>query len=119
MRKFLTGVFLYMSILVGFSACQRAQICPAYQSTFIFDDSVRYKMFSRFEPNMRDPKPKPDIERTWYGVVKKQSKRKREKEMAIVEMRNVFPPDSFTVETNATDITPNDEPLDRGGRNQR
>lgn len=118
MKNLLIGVFLFFAVLASMSSCQRAHICPAYQSTFIFDDSARYKMFSRFEPNMRDPKPKPDIERTWFGIIKPKSKRKKEKEMAIVQMENVYPPDSFAIETNATDITPSDEPLQRGGRNQ-
>lgn len=105
--KVIKGLFVCV-VLAGMllQSCQERMICPAYQSTFIMDEEVRYQLFSRFEHDSI-PKPYAGVNKTTYGLIKPLAKKKRERQMAIVAMRNVLPPkkeDSLT--TSATDITP-------------
>lgn len=94
-------------------SCQERMICPAYQSTFIFDEETRYQLFTRFEKDSI-PKDYKGVNKTTYGLIKPQSRKKRERELATVAMRNVMPvkkDDSLT--TSATDITPIKRELNR------
>lgn len=104
--KVVKGLFIVITIVMALQSCQERMICPAYQSTFIFDDEVRYELFSRFEKDSV-PKPFNGVDKTTFGLIKRMPRKKREQQMAIVAMRNVLPPakeDSLT--TSATDITP-------------
>jgi hypothetical protein len=104
--KVLKGVFVLFLLTVLASGCQERMICPAYQSTFIFDEEVRYQLFTRFEADSM-PKQYAGVDKNLFGLIKKQPKKKKERQMATVAMRNILPPsvtDSFT--TSATDISP-------------
>ncbi len=104
--KLVKGLFVVLIAAMSTQSCQERMVCPAYQSTFIFDDEVRYDLFSRFEKDTV-PKAYAGVNKTTFGLIKRLSRKKREQQMAIVAMKNVLPPakeDSLT--TTATDITP-------------
>lgn len=106
MIKVAKGLLMVLLVAMALQSCQERMICPAYQSTFIFDDEVRYELFSRFEKDSV-PKAFNGVNKTTFGLIKRMPRKKREQQMAIVAMRNVLPPateDSLT--TSATDITP-------------
>jgi hypothetical protein len=105
--KVIKGLFVLICLAaVLLQSCQEKMICPAYQSTFILDDEARYELFSRFEHDSV-PKPYAGVPKSTFGLIKPLTKKKRERQMAIVAMRNILPvkkEDSLT--TSATDITP-------------
>lgn len=105
--KVIKGLFILVFLAVMLlQSCQERMICPAYQSTFIMDEEVRYQLFSRFEHDSV-PKTFNGVRKNTYGLIEPMAKKKRERQMATVAMRNILPPkkqDSLT--TSATDITP-------------
>ena len=66
-------------------------VCPAYQSTYILDDSVRSYFFSRFDTDSL-PKHYGRVEKSDWGLVKKKNKSEKLREMRTVAMQNVLPP---------------------------
>jgi hypothetical protein len=86
------SVMLFI-VIIGFLAvsCQERMVCPAYQSTYILDDSVRSNFFSRFEPDTI-PKRYGRVEKSDWGLVKNKSKSARLREIRTVAMKNVLPP---------------------------
>jgi hypothetical protein len=80
-------------VTIGFLAisCQERMVCPAYQSTYILDDSVRSYFFSRFEPDTV-PKRYGRVEKSDWGLVKNKSRSARLRELRTVAMKNVLPP---------------------------
>ena len=84
-------VFIFSSILaLGLSACNRGVICPAFQSTFIQDDSVRLAKFSMMGP---DSLPKTFItDKSRVGIMQHSSYSKDDNSMKIVTMEIIFPP---------------------------
>ena len=73
------------------ASCQERMVCPAYQSTYILDDSVRSYFFSRFESDSL-PKRYGRVEKSNWGLVKHKSKSARLREIRTVAMKNVLPP---------------------------
>ncbi|MFY0654119.1 MAG: hypothetical protein JXQ96_18925 [Cyclobacteriaceae bacterium] len=65
-------IFYTILLVIGFSAfsCKDKVICPAFQSTYILNDSIRTARFSMFDP---DSLPKMQIasRRNKYGISKK------------------------------------------------
>lgn len=66
-------------------------VCPAYQSTYILDDSVRSYFFSRFETDSL-PKRYGRVEKSDWGLAKRKSKSEKLREIRTVAMQNVLPP---------------------------
>lgn len=87
------GVYIVMAVVSLFflASCQERMVCPAYQSTYILDDSVRALFFSRFEPDSL-PKRFGRVEVAQNGLVKKKSRQERLRIMRTVAMENVVPP---------------------------
>lgn len=84
--------FLLAGIVVlVLASCQERMVCPAYQSTYILDDSVRSMFFSRFESEDM-PKRYGKVHKTGYGLVKKKSKSGKLREMRTVAMKDILPP---------------------------
>ncbi len=111
--KVIKGLFALLTIVLILQSCQERMICPAYQSTFILDDEVRYQLFTRFEKDSI-PKEYAGVKKSSYGLIEPMGRKKRERSMAIVAMRTVMPAkteDSLT--TSATDITPLRRELER------
>ena len=79
----------FISILI-LSACHRGMICPAFQSSFILDDSVRMIQFSVLQP---DSLPKEFLtDKGRFGVIESLSYPKKYNSMKTVPMVTVFPP---------------------------
>ena len=72
-------------------ACQERMVCPAYQSTYILDDSVRAVFFSRFESDSM-PKRFGKVAKTKYGIIRRKKERDKLREIRTVAMKNVLPP---------------------------
>jgi hypothetical protein len=65
-------------------------ICPAFQSSFILDDSVRYAHFSHFGP---DSLPKTYLTaKNRYGIIEEISDLQKQQTFKTVEMVTIFPP---------------------------
>ena len=104
--KVIKGLFIVIASGLLAQSCQEKMICPAYQSTFILDEEVRYQLFTRFEKDSM-PKEYAGVNKSTYGLITPKSKKKRERQMAIVSMKTIMPvkkEDSLT--TSATDIAP-------------
>lgn len=85
---YVLGVVFMMGFL---ASCQERMVCPAYQSTYIFDDSVRSMFFSRFDVDST-PKRYGRVERNQFGLIKKDKKRDKLREMRTIAMKDVLPP---------------------------
>jgi hypothetical protein len=75
---------------VSLSSCQDKLACPAYQSYFILNDSVRYQKFSHF---LSDSLPKNDlkVKKNKDGIIVLASFRSKEKSLESVPYETVFP----------------------------
>ena len=86
------------------ASCQERMVCPAYQSTYILDDSVRSYFFSRFEADST-PKRYAKVERTPFGLVKKDKNSEKLRELRTVSMKDILPakkePDSVLTRTRS------------------
>ena len=91
MCKQLSVVLLLFIFCLMAASCQERMVCPAYQSTYILDDSVRSYFFSRFESDSL-PKRYGRVEKSNWGLVKHKSKSARLREIRTVAMKNVLPP---------------------------
>ena len=75
-------------ILLALGSCADKMICPAYQSSFIYDKEVLRKKFSYFES---DSVPKViTASKTKYLIAVPESYRKRYRKMQTVEMRPIY-----------------------------
>lgn len=85
---YVLGLVFLMSLL---ASCQERMVCPAYQSTYILNDSVRSQFFSRFE---RDSLPKryAKVDKTAYGLIRKSRKSEKLREIRTVAMKDILPP---------------------------
>ena len=82
------GLFLALSV-IQFS-CRRKVVCPAFQSTYILNDSVRHQRFSLFG---RDTIPRYDywVSKNRYGVVERTPYKRKFEEMKTIPMETIFP----------------------------
>lgn len=85
---YVLGAVFCMCMLVS---CQERMVCPAYQSTYILDDSVRSLFFSRFDVD-NVPKRYAKIDRTPFGLIKKDKKSDKLRDMRTIAMKDVVPP---------------------------
>jgi hypothetical protein len=89
----IAGIFVLLA-----SSCTQKLICPAYQSSFIYDKETLRKKFSYFK---EDSTPKIlTASKTKYLVAVPESYRKKMRGLKTVEMKPVYPviPDSLKVE---------------------
>jgi hypothetical protein len=90
---------LIAGLLIFFaSSCTQKMICPAYQSSFIYDKEVLRKKFSYFK---EDSTPKIlTASKTKYLVAVPESYRKKMRGLKTVEMKPVYPviPDSLKLD---------------------
>lgn len=87
------GMYVLGAVLIVamFSSCQERMVCPAYQSTYILDDSVRSTFFSRFEADST-PKRYAKVDRTQFGLIKKDKKSDKLRKMRTIAMKDILPP---------------------------
>jgi len=74
------------------SACHRGMICPAFQSSFILDDSVRTEHFSLFKADTSFTPKQFITDKSRYGIIDEISYSKRYNDIKTVQMVTVFPP---------------------------
>lgn len=95
-------VFLYVvGVIALLSACTQRLVCPAYQSSFIYDQEALKKKFSYFQ---EDSTPKIlTASKSKYLIAVPESYRKKYRKMQTVEMKPIYPviPDSLKVEEGA------------------
>ena len=103
----------YVFILLTLSACNRGMICPAFQSSFILDDSVRLAEFSLFEGDTAAFAPKEFItDKSRYGIMADISYPKKYNTIKTIEMVTVFPPGEPVSEDSAyVDPLNSDDPM--------
>lgn len=79
-------------IIISFvaSACSRGVICPAFQSSFILNDSIRDVTFSMFGP---DSLPKTYLTaKNNFGIIEQQTRREKNNEIKTIEMVTIYDP---------------------------
>lgn len=81
---------LFVLCLV-FYACKDNVVCPAFQSTYILDDSIRLAKYSYFA-NDSTPKFAMVPKRTKYGINKHQSLFRKNYELMTAPKKNVLAP---------------------------
>lgn len=96
----LSGLFL----LLALSACHRGMICPAFQSSFIMDDSVRTAIFSPFGG---DSLPKEVmVDKSRYGIIHELTYAEKSNAIKSIEMQLVFPPGLPMTDSTALFVPP-------------
>ena len=86
-------------VLLTLSACHRGMICPAFQSSFIQDDSVRMAIFSPFQG---DSLPKElAVDKGRYGIINGVTYYDKANSMKTIEMQLVFPAGLPPVDSSA------------------
>lgn len=97
----LRALLLLIGFILLLGACTQRMICPAYQSSFIYDKETLRKKFSYFK---EDSTPKIlTASKSKYLIAVPESYRQKFKKMQTVEMKPVFPviPDSLKVDKDA------------------
>lgn len=92
----IAGLFILLA-----SSCTQKMICPAYQSSFIYDKETLRKKFSYFK---EDSTPKIlTASKSKYLIAVPESYRKKMRGLKTVEMKPVYPviPDSLKVDQDA------------------
>jgi hypothetical protein len=87
---------LWLAIFVLGVSCTQKMICPAYQSSFIYDKESLRKKFSYFKEDST-PKNLYTASKSKYLVAVPESYRKKTRSLQTVEMTPIFPviPDSL------------------------
>lgn len=95
------GILLVLVLFALLSACTQRLICPAYQSSFIYDQETLRKKFSYFR---EDSTPKVlTASKNRYLIAVPESYRKKYRRLQTVEMKPVYPviPDSLKEDKGA------------------
>lgn len=72
------------------SACHRGVICPAFQSSFILNDSIRDVTFSMFGP---DSLPKTYLTaKSNVGIIENQTRKEKTNSIKTIEMVTIYDP---------------------------
>lgn len=88
-------------ILFAFYSCKDKVICPAFQSTYILDDSMRMAYFSPFLGDSL-PRETAMVRKSKYGIIKKDPYLVKNYKLKTSPMENVLRPpeeDTTSVET--------------------
>ena len=88
--KLANTVLIGILLIGALSACHRGMICPAFQSSFIQDDSVRMVVFSPFQTDSL-PKLVP-VNKNSFGIIEPLTYAQKINSFKTVEMMLVFPP---------------------------
>jgi len=97
-----------LTLLLLLDACHRGMICPAYQSSFILDDSVRNAHFSLFEGDTSFTPKQFLTDKDQYGIMEKMRYQKKYNTLKTVEMITVFPPGG-SLSQDSTYVNPLDQ----------
>lgn len=99
--------YLLLLVFAGLLSCKSNVICPAFQSTYILDDSLRLLAFSPFGADSM-PKYGSWVKKNKNGIIAPEPYWRKNYEMRIVRMENQLPPPAV----DATRIV--DEPIIAG-----
>ena len=92
------AVFASILLMLALSACHRGMICPAFQSSFIMDDSVRTAIFSPFSDSL----PKEFVvSKSKYGIINELTYVEKTNAIKNIEMQLVFPPGLPEIDSTA------------------
>lgn len=85
------------------SSCQDKLICPAFQSTYVFDDGERAALFSLFSEDSI-PKKKLVVKKNRHGIIVKIRYLKKIENFRTVKMKNIYPEDTAVMALAEQDI---------------
>ena len=88
-------VFTLVILVMWLTGCKDKVICPAFQSTYILDDSLRYLHFSLFDTNMQPKMTASLSKKNRYGVMKRDPMFIKNYKLKTSPMENVLTPDSL------------------------
>ncbi len=83
--------FLFVLSIAGLLSCKSNYICPAFQSTYILDDSLRLLAFSPFGADSM-PKYGPRVRKDKNGIIVHESYYRKNYELRTVKMQNQYVP---------------------------
>jgi hypothetical protein len=85
-------IFLILFIVASIclSACQSRMICPAFQSSFIYNDLKREKLFAYFGEDSL-PAVQINPQKSKFGIIEAFSKRKKKEKIRVVKMERIYP----------------------------
>lgn len=104
------ALLLCVGLIILLASCTQKLICPAYQSSFIYDKETLRKKFSYFK---EDSTPKIyTASKSKYLIAVPESYRKKMRGLKSVEMKPVYPikPDSLKEDGDALVLAERDEP---------
>lgn len=83
--------FLFVLSIAGMLSCKSNYICPAFQSSYILDDSLRLLAFSPFGADSM-PKYGPRVRKDKNGILVHESYYRKNYELRTVKMQNQYVP---------------------------
>lgn len=83
--------FLIVLLIAGLFSCKSNIICPAFQSTYILDDSLRLMAFSPFDAD-EQPKGGQMVRKNKNGIIDHDPYWRKNYELRVVRMENQFLP---------------------------
>ncbi len=90
MKVFGSTIKYIIIISIVATACHRGVICPAYQSSFILNDSIRDITFSMFGP---DSLPKNYLTaKNQFGIIETQTPREKSNSIKTIDMVTIYDP---------------------------
>lgn len=92
------GLLIPLIFLILAVSCSQKKICPAYQSSFIYDKEALKKNFSYFDEDA-NPRVFASASKNKYLVAVPESYRKKYQRLQTIEMKMVYPsePDSLAL----------------------
>ena len=98
-------LWLALIALIALGSCTQKMICPAYQSSFIYDKDALRKKFSYFKEDST-PKLMYTASKDRYLVAVPETYRKKNRSLQTVEMAPVFPviPDSLKLNKGSDEL---------------
>ncbi|MEQ8811997.1 MAG: hypothetical protein RIE59_23220 [Imperialibacter sp.] len=89
--RYRSGLYFLIVVITiaGLISCKSNQICPAFQSTFILDDSLRMLAFSPFGPDSM-PKYGPWVKKNKNGIITRDPYLVKNYNLKTVKMENQF-----------------------------
>lgn len=93
---FIHKYVLFVILLgLGLAACSQSATCPAFQSSFILDDSLRDARFSYFnEDSVPDDDKFKFNGKNKFGIALNMKTEEKEKWRAILKKETIFPPNT-------------------------
>jgi hypothetical protein len=90
------GFLVIIAVFALLSACTQRMICPAYQSSFIYDKEALRQQFSYFKDDST-PRTFLTVNKDKYLIAVPESYRKTYRKMQTIEMKPIYPkkPDSL------------------------